>query len=151
MTDSGGSRPFSGRVTADVVLFTRQAGVLSVLAVERGKEPFRAVLALPGGFVESGESAPDAAVRELVEETGIRLGRKRLRRLGCYRTYGRDPRGRVVSVAFHGYASGAPAAVGGSDAKVARWVPVADFLSPGVEVAFDHRDIVRDAVVKRFG
>jgi len=150
MADNGGSRHFDGRVTADVVLFSKLDGVLAVLAVERAKEPFRSVLALPGGFVEPGESASDAATRELVEETGVVVGSERLRRLGRYSEHGRDPRGDVVSVAFHGYASGAPDAVGGSDAKVARWVPVADFLSSEVAVAFDHRDIVRDAVAKRY-
>lgn len=150
MTHNGGPRPGDTRLAADVVLFTKQDGVLSVLAVERGKEPFRAALALPGGFVEPGERASDAAVRELAEETGIAVDRGSLRRLGYYREEGRDPRGHVASVAFHGYEAGAPAVVGGSDARAARWVPVADFLSTEVAVAFDHRDIVRDALVRRF-
>jgi 8-oxo-dGTP diphosphatase len=151
MTENGEPEPAGSRLTADVVLFTRQGGVLSVLAVERGKEPFRAALALPGGFVEPGESVPDAAVRELAEETGIEIARSRLRRFGCYREPGRDPRGSVVSVAFHGYLAGPPPVVGGSDARAARWVAIPKFLSAAASVAFDHRDIVRDAVVRRFG
>lgn len=151
MTDNGGPWPAGSRLTADVVLFTRQGGVLSVLAVERGKEPFRAALALPGGFVEPGESVPDAAVRELAEETGIEVPRGKLSRFGCYREPGRDPRGSVVSVAFHGYLAGAPPVTGGSDARAARWVALPEFLSAAARVAFDHRDIVRDAVVRRFG
>lgn len=151
MANQDGRWPAAGRLTADVVLFTKQAGVLSVLAVERAKEPFLAALALPGGFVEPGERPPDAAVRELAEETGIVVRRDRLRRLGCYRAAGRDPRGHVVSVAYCGYTCGAPAVVGGSDARAARWVELRDFLSPAVAVAFDHRDIVVDAVVRRFG
>jgi 8-oxo-dGTP diphosphatase len=151
MTDSDDRSVTTRALTADVVLFTRQDGELLVLAVERGKEPFRAALALPGGFVEPGESAVDAAVRELAEEAGIEVERKRLRRFGYYAEPGRDPRGCVASVAFHGYAAGVPEVVGGSDARAARWLPVADFLSAAVEVAFDHRDIVRDAVVRKFG
>jgi len=151
MTNSDDRCAATRALTADVVLFTRRNSELLVLVVERGKEPFRAALALPGGFVEQGESAVDAAVRELAEETGIEVERRRLRRFGRYAEPGRDPRGCVVSVAFHGYVSGVPEVVGGSDARGARWLPVADFLSAAVEVAFDHRDIVRDAVVRKFG
>ncbi|PRY34276.1 ADP-ribose pyrophosphatase YjhB (NUDIX family) [Umezawaea tangerina] len=151
MTNSDGRSVTTRVFTADVVLFTRRGGELLVLAVERGKEPFSAALALPGGFVEPGESALDAAVRELEEETGMEVERKRLRRFGYYSEPGRDPRGCVISVAFHGYAAGVPEVAGGSDARTASWLPVADFLSGAVEVAFDHRDIVRDAVVRKFG
>lgn len=137
-------------LTADVVMFTRTGGELAVLAVERAKEPFCAALALPGGFVEPGESALDAAVRELAEEAGIEVDGRRLRRFGCYTRVGRDPRGRMISVAFHGYVAGVPAVTGGSDARAAGWVPVARFLSSGTRIAFDHREIVRDAVIRRF-
>lgn len=151
MVDNGGVRFAGSRLAVDVVLFTRRDSVLSLLVVERAKEPFLAALALSGGFVERGERSPEAAVRELAEETGIQMQRDRLRRLGCYSAVGRDPRGRVVSVVYHGYVPGAPTAKGAGDARVARWIPVVDFLSPGTPVAFDHRDIVADAVVRRFG
>ncbi|MBB4966746.1 NUDIX domain-containing protein [Saccharothrix violaceirubra] len=147
MADRGGPE----RLTADVVLFTQQGGVWSVLTVERAKEPFLAALALPGGFVEPGERVPEAAVRELAEETGIVVPTRRLRRLGLYRKRGRDPRGPVATVAFHSYSPGAPEATGGSDARAAGWIPVTDLLSEAMRVAFDHRDIVRDAVIRRFG
>lgn len=151
MTDDGGVWSGPGRLAADVVLFTKQEGVFSVLAVERGKEPFSAALALPGGFVEPGERPLDAAVRELAEEAGVEVCRSRLRRLGCYRESGRDPRGLVTSVAYHGYVPGAPAVIGDSDASSAQWIKVYDFLSSGLRVAFDHRAIVGDAFVRRFG
>ncbi|AXX33485.1 hypothetical protein APASM_6120 [Actinosynnema pretiosum subsp. pretiosum] len=70
--------------TADVVLLAERDGVPLLLAVRRAKPPFRAALALPGGFLEPGEHPLDAAVRELAEETGIRLPRTALRELGDY-------------------------------------------------------------------
>ena len=151
MADDGDSWPTRRGLTVDVVLFTKVNGALSVLMVERGKEPFRSTLALPGGFVESGERALDAAVRELAEETGVGVPARCLRRFGSYGRPGRDPRGQVTSVAFHGYVAGAPEVSGGDDASAARWVALADFLSSELDVAFDHRDIVRDAVIRRFG
>ena len=139
------------RLTADVVLFTKRDGVLAVLVVERGKEPFLGALALPGGFVEPDERAADAAARELAEETGAVVARDRLRRFGRYRKRGRDPRGAVESVAFHAYVAGAPALEGGGDAAAARWMTLAEFFAEGTVVAFDHREIVADAIVHRFG
>lgn len=144
--------PFTGRRHAvDVVLFSRRGGVLSVLAIERAKEPYLASLALPGGFVRPGERSVQAAVRELAEETGIEVRTDRLRRLGCYDRAGRDPRGPVVSVVYHGYAAGPPRVAGGGDARSADWIAVADFLAAATRVAFDHCDIVCDAVTRRFG
>lgn len=144
MTDDSGRR-----LAADVVLFTKRDGVLAVLVVERGKEPFRGALALPGGFVEPGERAADAAVRELAEEAGVVVVRDRLRRFGRYNKRGRDPRGAVESVAFHAYVAGAPSLTGGGDAAAARWVSLAEFFE--ADIAFDHRGIVADAVASRFG
>jgi 8-oxo-dGTP diphosphatase len=138
-------------LTADVVLFTKRDGVLAVLVVERAKEPFRGALALPGGFVEPGERAADAAARELAEEAGIVVRRDRLRRFGFYRKRGRDPRGAVESVAFHAYLAGAPEVTGGGDARAARWVTLAEFFGSDTVVAFDHREIVAGAITHRFG
>lgn len=150
MADDAGVEA-AGRFTADVVLFTKRDGRFAVLVVERGKEPFLGMLALPGGFVEPGERAADAATRELAEEAGLMVPRDRLRRFGYYRKRGRDPRGAVESVAFHAYVAGAPAPVGGGDANAARWVALSEFFGANTEIAFDHRDIVADAVVNRFG
>ncbi|SDP40062.1 NUDIX domain-containing protein [Lentzea jiangxiensis] len=143
--------PPRGRLTADTVLFTKQAAALSILLVRRRNPPHQGALALPGGFVEPGERAADAAVRELVEETGIAIPRDRLKRFGTYKTPGRDPRGPIESVAFHAYLPGAPAPTRGGDAAAAHWTTLDDFFAVTAEVAFDHRAIVSDAIVSRFG
>lgn len=152
LTDNARSaRALLGTLAADVVLFTEQDDALAVLAVERDKEPFIAALALPGGFVNPGERTPDAATRELAEETGLAVRRNQLRRLGFYDRPGRDPRGAIASVVFHGYVADAPGVRGAGDARTARWVAVAEFLNPAVPVAFDHREIVEQATIRRFG
>jgi 8-oxo-dGTP diphosphatase len=110
-----------------------------ILLVRRGRPPFRGRWALPGGFVELGETVEQAALRELEEETGLRpVG---LRLLGVYSRPDRDPRGPTVSVAFR--MRGKPRTpTGGSDAREARWIPIARARG----LAFDHDEIVADAV-----
>ena len=110
-----------------------------ILLVTRANPPFRGRLALPGGFVNRGESVEDACRREVKEETGLKLNRLRL--VGVYSAPGRDPRGPICSVAF--FASVRVRAVkGGDDARDAAWV--ADWKS--ANLAFDHRDIIADAL-----
>jgi 8-oxo-dGTP diphosphatase len=145
-------------VTVDVVLLTVRDGRLAVLLVQRRQHPFRGQWALPGGFVEPGEDLDDAARRELAEETGVlvksgddpvALGH--LEQLRTYGTPGRDPRMRIVSVAYVGFT--APREVSaGSDAADVRFWAVDDLAirgigSPdGVPLAFDHARIVTDGV-----
>lgn len=95
--------------------------------------------ALPGGFVENGESVEQAVVRELKEETNLVPRRYRL--LGVYSRPGRDPRGPSASVVFRMYGPREPP-TGGSDAQEAEWVS----LSKARTLAFDHAEIVADAV-----
>ena len=109
-----------------------------VLLIRRGHPPFEGRYALPGGFVDVGETVEDACRRELAEETGVRAGRLEL--IGVYSDPGRDPRGHTCSVAFLArVARAAPTA--GDDASAAEWVEAWSKC----DLAFDHGLILRDA------
>lgn len=130
-------------VAVDIVTVALRDDALRVLLVERGVEPYRGRLALPGGFVGPDESVEAAAARELHEETGIAA--PALHALPVFSAPGRDPRGRVISVPF---LAALPAdrvgevPVAGSDAAGARWHP----LESARGLAFDHDDIVARAL-----
>jgi 8-oxo-dGTP diphosphatase len=141
--------PFA--VTADLAVFTIRAGQLAVLLVQRGDYPYRDYWALPGGFVRSGESAGAAARRELTEETGAATFTGHLEELRTYSDPDRDPRMRVVSVAYVALAPELPDPQPGGDAADARWWPTADLGldAPGESappLAFDHAQILADAL-----
>ncbi len=138
-------------LTVDLAILTIRAGELHVLLVERGNKPYLGRLALPGGFVADGESLEIAARRELKEETNLDAGSLFLEQLRTYADPRRDPRGRVVSVAYLAVAPDLPMPVGGSDARSAQWAPVDDVLSGKLRLAFDHDQIVRDAVERARG
>ena len=141
--------PFA--VTVDLAVFTIRAGVLAVLLVQRRDHPYRGYWALPGGFVRASESAGDAALRELAEETGVTTFTGHLEQLRTYSEPDRDPRMRVVSVAHVALAPELPDPRPGGDAEAARWWPVEDLgLEQGgpdaPALAFDHPLILADAV-----
>jgi 8-oxo-dGTP diphosphatase len=138
--DKHAYEPFA--VTVDLAVLTLRAGTLHVLLVERGQEPYAGHWALPGGFVQPDESAETAARRELAEETGLaEVGGLHLEQLRTYSEPDRDPRMRVVSVAFAALLPDPPEPHGGSDAAQARWVPYASARP----LAFDHDRILADA------
>jgi 8-oxo-dGTP diphosphatase len=133
-------------VTVDIAILTVQQGQLCVLLVRRAGHPYRDRWALPGGFVREREDLDDAARRELAEETGVTTS-AHLEQLRCYGAPDRDPRMRVVSVAYLALVPDQPRPAAGSDAADARFWPVADVLADGEPgLAFDHGRILADAV-----
>lgn len=128
-------------VTVDVVIFTVREDALQVLLVQRGAAPFKDRWALPGGFIREDEPLEQAALRELEEETGVRD--VYLEQLYTFGDPDRDPRGRVITVAYYALiASDRQTLAAGTDAAAARWWPAG---SPP-PLAFDHRDILEYAV-----
>ena len=137
--------PFSSAVAVDLVVLTIRDRALHVLRVERGIDPDAGLWPLPGGFVLSGEDLEAAAYRELAEETGVSTG-IHLEQVRTYGAPGRDPRGRVVSVAWLALAPDLAEPAAGSDARSAQWWPVAEVESGHLRLAFDHVEIFADAV-----
>jgi 8-oxo-dGTP diphosphatase len=133
-------------VTVDLVVFTIREDELCVLAVRRGVPPYRRRWALPGGFVQEEEGLLDAAQRELAEETGLEQLAVHLEQLATYGAPRRDPRMRVVSVAYLALAAELPDPAAGTDASEARWLRVADLLSSPSRLAFDHDEILADGL-----
>lgn len=138
--------PIPAAVTVDLVVLTVRDGGLAALLVRRGVAPYRGRWALPGGFLRPEEDLLDAAVRELDEETGLRSVRVHLEQLRTYGDPRRDPRGRVVTVAYLALAPDLPAPVAGTDAAAARWAPIGDALAKPGRLAFDHARILADGV-----
>ena len=128
------------KVTVDIVIFTIQQGVLKVLLVKRRIDPFVGQFAIPGGFVHQDEDLQQAAIRELEEETGVTD--VYLEQLYSFGDPKRDPRGRVVTVAYFALISADRNLKAGSDAAEAAWFPVDD-LPP---LAFDHATILNYAL-----
>ena len=133
-------------VTVDLVVLTIRDEQLSVLTVRRGVPPYRGRWALPGGFVHEDEGLLDAAERELAEETGLDDVAVHLEQLATYGDPRRDPRARVVTVAYLALAAALPEPEAGTDAAEARWQPVVDVLDARRRLAFDHDAILRDGL-----
>ncbi len=133
-------------VAVDIVALTVKDSLLHVLLVKRGESPFRGRWALPGGFVrvgqgdDRGESLEGALARELIEETGLSIDDVYAEQLGAFGDPDRDPRMRVISVAYYALVRPdlAGRVRGGGDAAHAEWVPT----TQNVRLAFDHSQIV---------
>ena len=87
-------------VTTDCVVFRFDGSQLKTLLIERGNEPYKGCWAFPGGFLNMDENAEQCALRELEEETGLKLDH--VEEFGTFSEVDRDPRGRVISIAFYG-------------------------------------------------
>jgi 8-oxo-dGTP diphosphatase len=136
--------PFA--VTADLVVLTLRDGELLALLISRGAEPYAGKLALPGGFTHVDEDIETAAYRELKEEVDVGRRDVVLEQLRTYGAPGRDPRMRVVSVAWLALGANLPEPTAGSDAADAFWMSVRKALRRPKELAFDHAQILRDGL-----
>lgn len=129
-------------VTVDAVLFGFDGKGLNVLLIRRKKDPFKDKWAFPGGFLEMDESCEAAVARELYEETGI--SDIPFTQFKVFSAPARDPRGRVLSVAFIAMVdAGKYSPKGGDDAEEAQWVSIDDIPS----LAFDHHEILSEAKI----
>ncbi len=149
-------------VSVDLVVLTIIDAQLRVLLVRRAGHPFKGQWALPGGFVrvgerasvaeragnasEQGEDVDAAARRELEEETGLSPSRVFLEQLYTFGKAGRDPRMRVISVAYYALVRPdlAPIVQAGGDADGVQWLPV-EALGK-TPLAFDHQEIAKTAL-----
>lgn len=121
--------------TADIIL-QRDS---KILMVRRKKDPFKGQLALPGGFINEGETAEEAARREAIEETTLEV--EPIEILGVYSDPKRDPRKHVMSIVFVGIIVGGSDKAG-DDAESIEWVELGTIEKQ--EIAFDHAQILRD-------
>lgn len=130
-------------VATDCICFARVQGKNYVLLIERGHEPYKGFWAFPGGFMEINETAEECVRRELKEETGLEVGE--VHQFHTFTTVERDPRERVISIAFYTEVEGTPIVHGGDDAARARWFAL-DELPP---LAFDHADMLQRAMAAK--
>ncbi len=126
-------------VATDCVVFGFDGHDLKVLLIERGVEPYKGMWAFPGGFMRMDETAEQCAARELREETGLVVSN--IRQLGAFSGLTRDPRERIISIAFYALARQSEVH-GGDDATHARWWAIGDIP----QLAFDHDYILRQAM-----
>jgi 8-oxo-dGTP diphosphatase len=128
------------KVAVDVVLFAKVDNATHILLVQRKYAPFKDAWALPGGFVEQNESLVNAAIREIKEETNIQTVPD-LKLVNVFGEVDRDPRRRVISIAYTGTIDYLPTVAGSTDAAAAQWFK----LDQLPELAFDHGEIISQA------
>lgn len=126
-------------VTADCLVFARTDEGMKLLLIQRKNEPCKGKWAFPGGFMDIDETTIDAARRELKEETGLVVSE--LHRVGFFDAVDRDPRERIITVAYYTILD-KPAEVSGlDDAAQAKWFPLTELP----DLAFDHKEILQEA------
>jgi 8-oxo-dGTP diphosphatase len=131
-------------VTVDAVVFSIYGGSTRVLLINRGREPYKGMWAVPGGFIEINEELEDAVARELKEETG--LTGVQLEQMRAFGRCGRDPRGRQISIAFTGIATEGQGKIrAGDDAAKAKWFDIKELPE---DLAFDHDEMIKYGIEK---
>lgn len=128
-------------VTTDCVTFGVDGHKLKVLLIERGNEPYKGSWAFPGGFLNMNENAEEGALRELEEETGLTL--RRIKELGTFSEVNRDPRERIISIAFYAMIEKVEVK-GNDDAAKAQWFSI----DKVPHLAFDHDLMLQKALQK---
>ena len=126
-------------LTADCIVMTREPAS-RVLLIQRGQEPYKGCWAFPGGFMNMDETTEQCAIRELEEETGLKVNN--LHQVDAYSKVDRDPRGRTITVAYLTIIDAPVDVIGQDDAAKAHWFLI-NALPP---LAFDHEEILRDAI-----
>lgn len=126
-------------VTADVVAITKEEEP-KVLLIQRGNEPYKGCWAFPGGFIEMDETTEECAIRELEEETGLKLDS--MVQVGAYSKVDRDPRGRTITIAYLAIVDGPLSVIAQDDAAKAEWFSINALPA----LAFDHDEIMTDAL-----
>lgn len=128
------------KVAVDAVVFAGKGQDLQLLLIKRKNDPYKGMWALPGGFVEDDEELDTAAMRELKEETGLKV--PAMIQLYTFGRVGRDSRGRTVTVTYYTSIDSPQPVAGADDATEAAWVPVKDITA----LAFDHMDMLQMAL-----
>jgi 8-oxo-dGTP diphosphatase len=123
-------------LAADTILIAEE----HVLLIKRKNEPFKGMWAFPGGFVDEGEDLPNAAARELLEETSVAINPERLTQFKTYGKPGRDPRFHTVSVVYAVHVNKKPEAIAADDAAEVAWFS----LTKLPKMAFDHSAILEE-------
>lgn len=127
-------------LTADCIVITKESEGSKVLLIQRGDEPYKDCWAFPGGFMNMDETTEQCAIRELEEETGLKMAG--LHQIGAYSRVDRDPRGRTVTVAYLAVIDKPLPVLGQDDAAKAEWWS----LTSLPQLAFDHAEIMKDAI-----
>ncbi len=125
-------------VCVDIIVICKNQAGNKILLIERKHPPFKNMWALPGGFIEMHETLEQSALRELYEETGIKL--TSLKQFASYGDPGRDPRERTVSIVYYTLSENEIDAKAGDDAAKAKWFSIGNLPA----LAFDHKKIIQD-------
>ena len=128
------------KVATDAIVFAGTGNNRQLLLIKRKHEPYKGMWALPGGFVEDDEELEAAAIRELEEETGLKV--PSMIQLYTFGRVGRDSRGRTVTVTYYTSIDTPQPVAGADDAAEAAWVPVKDITA----LAFDHMEMLQMAL-----